>query len=167
MKKFLSLFITVCIIFAFVFMATASGSDSGENVEQKGESASSDNANEKTLGDYEVEIKSSRMTTDYEGKKVIVITYNYKNNSDTATAFDVALDYKAFQDGVELQKAYILRDGDNYNEDNQTKSLKKGVSLDIEVPYELNDETTDVITEVSQFLSFDEKTISKTFTIKK
>ncbi len=166
MKKFLSLFMTVCVVLTFVFLAAASGSDSGENVEQKGENAAADTADDKTLGDYQVEIKSSRMTTDYEGKKVIVITYNYTNNSDSATAFDIALTYKAYQDGVELEKAFMLKDGDSYNSDNQGKSLKKGVSLDIEVPYELNDETTDVVTEVSQLISFDDKTISKTFKIK-
>lgn len=157
----------ICVVFTFVFLAAASGSDSGENVEQKGENAAADTTSDKTLGDYEVEIKSSRMTTDFEGKKVIVITYNYKNNSDSATAFDIALDYNAYQDGVELQKAYVLKDGDEYNSDNQSKQLKKGVALDVEVAYELNDETTEVETEVKELISFDDKIISKKFTITK
>ena len=40
-----------------------------------------------------------------------------------------------------------------------------GASLDVEVAYELNDTTSDVEVEVKEWLSFNEKVLTKTFSI--
>lgn len=70
-----------------------------------------------------------------------------------------------YQDGVGLNTAIIIDDNASYSSDNQLKKIKKGASLDVEVAYELNDTTTDIEVEVKEFISFNDKTIKKTFSI--
>ena len=43
--------------------------------------------------------------------------------------------------------------------------IKAGVSLDVEVAYELNDTTTDIEVEVKELISFDDDLVTKTFSI--
>lgn len=79
----------------------------------------------------------------------------------------VAFDDAAYQGGVGLNGAYFLSDSAKYSADNQTKEIKKGASIEVEVAYELNDTTTDVEVEVKELFSFDNTTIKKTFAISK
>lgn len=72
---------------------------------------------------------------------------------------------EVYQNGVGLNGAYFLDDSANYNAENQTKEIKKGASIEVEVAYELNDTTTDIEVEVKELFSFDDTTITKTFSI--
>ena len=162
MKKTLKTIIALALVCVFSLFALASGSDDSGSGDQ-----GTGNTDNTTLGDYSVEIKSSRLAEDYEGKDVIIITYGFTNNSaEEASAFYVTFSAKAYQDGVGLNEAYILDDDADYSADNQTKEIKKGSSIDVEVAYVLNDSETDVVVEVEELFSFNDKVISKTFTIK-
>ncbi len=163
MKKIISLLLVIAIVFAFGAFALASGeSDSSD---QGSDTANSDSSNA-NLGDYSVVIDSCRLAKNYEDKPVVIVKYKFTNNSnDTATAFYVAFDDTVYQNGVGLNEAYVLKDSANYNSDNQTKEIKKGASLDVEVAYELNDTTTDIEVEVKELFSFSDKTLTKTFKI--
>lgn len=166
MKKFISLLLSASVVAAFAFFAVASGSDSNETVTQTGETAVASSETNQDLGQYKLEIKTARLTKDYEGKKVIVITYGFTNNADNAAAFTWTFDDKVYQNGVSLEKCYVIADGDPYDEANQNKEIKNGVSLDVEVAYVLNNDTTPVDVEVKELISFSDKTITKTFDIK-
>ncbi|MBQ4101255.1 MAG: DUF5067 domain-containing protein, partial [Oscillospiraceae bacterium] len=85
--------------------------------------------------------------------------------SDEAAAFYIALDATVYQNGVGLNESYFLSDSANYSSDNQTKEIKKGASIEVEVAYELNDETTDIEVEVKETFSFDDAVVKKTFSI--
>ena len=119
-----------------------------------------------TLGDYKVEIKDFRLASDFEGKPVIIITYGFTNVSDTSpAAFYLSIEDAVYQNGIGLNEA-IFVDGSDYSSDNQTKELKMGASLDVEVAYELNDTTSDVEIEIKEFFSFfNTKVLTKTFSI--
>lgn len=166
MKKIISILLSVSVVALFAFFAVASGSDSGETVTQESGSAAASADTGKSLGDYEVEIKSARLSKDYEGKKVVVVTYGFKNNADNATAFTWAFDDQVYQNGVGLEKCYVMDDNDPYDSANQDKQIKKGVSLDVEVAYVLNDDSTPINVELKELISFSDKTITKTFDIK-
>ena len=71
-----------------------------------------------------------------------------------------------YQNGVGLNSAFVLDDSANYSSDNQTKEIKKGASIEVEVAYELNDTTSDIEVEVEELFSFDDTVIKKTFSIK-
>ena len=101
--------------------------DSTEEPKTDSEDKSSTDNDSKTkdsdnkLGNYLVEIKSCRLAEDYEGKPIVIVKYLFTNNDDDAAAFYIALEDKAYQDGVGLNKCYVADDSANYSDDNQTK----------------------------------------------
>ncbi|MDD6478497.1 MAG: DUF5067 domain-containing protein [Oscillospiraceae bacterium] len=164
MKKLFSLVLAIILIFTFGVFALGSGES--ETTDQ-GKGSADSVASDSNLGEYTVEIKSCRLAKDYEGKAVVIVKYGFTNNSDEATAFYTAFEDEVYQKGVGLNGAYVLADSANYNSDNQTKAIKKGASIDVEVAYELNDNTTDIEVEVKELFSFDDSVVTKTFSIKK
>ncbi len=168
MKKYISIALSVIAVLVFAFFAIASGnSDSEESkTTQEAGSAVVENEAENTLGDYQVEIKNARVTTDWEGKPAVVITYGFTNNSSEPEAFWLAFEDAVYQNGVGLEKAFMLKDGDPYDESNQNKEIKSGVTIDVDVAYILNDAETDIEVEVKELISFNDDVISKTFSIK-
>ena len=176
-KKCLTLFIVVLLLATFGAFALGSG-DSGdadqgvETVDKTKDTSNKSNAenvdttqtqNNSKLGNCSVEIKSCRLAKNYEGKPVIIVKYLYTNEDDEPKAFMWSVEDKLYQDGVGLNKAYVLSDSVNYSDDNQSKEVKKGTTLEVEVAYLLNDTTTDVEVEVSEYLGWSDKKITKTF----
>ena len=161
MKKAI-IFIT---LFALLLLTLCSCVDTGNTQDQGSGSASSNSSSNSKLGDYDVIIESCRLATDYEGEPIVIVKYKFTNNGDEPACFAWSLEYDAFQDGVGLNECYFADDSANYSSDNQTKEIKRGFSLSVEVAYELNDSTTDVEIEVSELISFSDKKITKTFSI--
>ncbi len=165
MKKFASL-IAILLIAMFALFALGSGEDEG-TVDQGSDSAQVAQDDNTSLGDYSVEIKDCRHAKSFDDKDVIIIKYLFTNNSnDTPTAFYTAFDDAVYQNDIGLNEAYVLKDSANYNPDNRSKEIKKGASLEVEVAYELNDTTSDIVVEVKELFSFSDKTITKTFKVK-
>ena len=163
MKKFLSVLMVVALL--VVFGVFAIGSSESET-EDQGKGTASQTENESNLGDYKVEIMECRLSKDFEGKPVVIVKYNFTNNSEDSTAFYTAFDDSVYQDGVGLNESYVLDDSAQYDEGNQTKDIKSGASIEVEAAYELNDTETDIDVEVEELFSFDDKKITKTFSIK-
>ncbi|MBQ3431342.1 MAG: DUF5067 domain-containing protein [Clostridia bacterium] len=167
MKKLLPVLLSVLVVFGFACFALGSGEDDSKKTTQaKGEAETTVEENEK-LGDYAVEILSCRLAKDFEGKDVVIVKYKFTNNSDKAANFMFAFDDSVFQDGVGLNDSLFVDESAKYSADNQQKDIKPGTSLEVECAYELNDTKTDVEVEVKELISFDEKTITKTFSIAK
>lgn len=180
MKRILSVALTVVLLGVFGVFALGSGEAEDGNQgtgsvnieadatvnEQEKETVNNVTEDNNKLGKYSVEIKSCRIATDWEENPVVIVTYGYTNNSDkTPTSFMIAFEDSVYQNGIGLNEAYVLSDEANYNSDNQMKEIKMGASLDVEVAYELNDTTTDIEVEVSGLFSFDDRMVTKTFTI--
>lgn len=168
MKKYISTVLSILAVLVFAFFAVASSSSDSEDTKSTQESGSAvvENEDVNTLGDYQVEIKSARVTADWEGNPAVVITYGFTNNSSEPESFWLAFEDAVYQNGVGLEKAYFLKDGDPYDEANQNKEIKSGVTIDVDVAYVLNDTETDVEVEVKELISFSDDVISKTFSIK-
>lgn len=156
--------IAMCLLVMCSFMLFAMGS--GESgTDDQGSGAAAEDGSGNNLGSYRVDILSCRLAKDYEGSDVVVVKYNYTNNSSESTSFDVAFMTYAYQNGIGLNGAYVLADNANYSDENQSKSIKSGASIEVEVAYKLNDTTTDVEIEVTEFISFSDKKVTKTFSI--
>ena len=155
-------FWAIIAVVVIAIIAGASGSGNGD----QGTGDASSSSGSTTLGNYEIRILSCRLAEDFEGKPVIIVKYKFTNNDDDPTAFYVAFDDKVYQDDIGLNKSYILDDSANYSDDNQTKEIKKGASIEVEVAYELNNTTTPIVVEVSELWSYSDKKVSKTFNIK-
>lgn len=164
MKKIASLVLAILLI--LTFGAFALGSGESEGTENQGSGSATVTENGSNLGDYKVDILSCRLAKDYSDKDVVIVKYSFTNNSNNAISFTAALEDEVYQDGVGLNGSYVLADSANYSADNQTKDIKKGASIEVEVAYELNDTVTDIEVEVAELFSFSDKTITKTFSIK-
>lgn len=162
--RILSIFAVIALLLAFgLFAMASSDSESGSDDQGSGDASS----NGSNLGDYKLEIKSCRLAENYEGKPIAIVKYSFTNNSDEPTSFSIAFDDNVYQNGVGLNKCYVASDSANYSDDNQSKEIKKGATLEVEVAYMLNDNTTDLEVEVKELFSFSDKTVKKTFKITK
>ena len=91
-----------------------------------------------------------------------MITYEFTNNSDSAVSFDVALDARAYQDGVGLETAILDEDTDYLDVD-----IKPGVTKEVKKAYNLRDTSTEIEIEVSELISFSDDKIVTTVEIDK
>ena len=166
MKKINALLMAILIAVFAVFAMGSGDSTNGNEKNQGNEAASKEQTGQDEIGKYSVVIDSCRLAQDYEGDPVVIVKYVFSNlKDDDAVAFAWAFDDEVYQNGVSLNGAYVLKDTANYSADNQTKQIKKGASIEVEVAYELNDTTTDIQVEVKELFSFDDTTITKTFSI--
>lgn len=124
------------------------------------ENAATDEGN---LGDYHVKILDAETgLKDYDGNPVIGVKYEYTNNGKENMMFDVAVSAQAFQDGVQLELAFMDEFSDEY--ENVSKEIKPGTTLTCELYYALASES-DVEIEVSELISFGDAKLTKTFSV--
>lgn len=182
MKKISSLLMAMVLVLSYGVFALGSSESSttadqgsgkvseeqsNENVTtDQGSDTASESKVDDSLGEYSVVIDSCRLAKDFQGKDIVIVKYIFTNNEDAdSTSFSSTFEDNAYQNGVGLNECYVVDDDANYSNDNQMKEIKKGASLDVEVAYELNDNTTDVEIEVKELFSFSDKTLTKTFKI--
>lgn len=172
MKKIVTLLVIASLVMSIGLFATGciavdTSTDEPTSEAAANETIAKPEESSNELGDYTVDIQSCRLAKDYEGKDVVIVKYLFTNvSNDTATSFTSAVNHEVFQGGVGLNQSLFLDDSANYNSDNSLKDIKKGASLEVEVAYELNDTTTDIEVEVSEFFSFDDAVVTKTFSLK-
>lgn len=176
MKKALRIIAAIMLIAVFAVFALASGEEetkdqgSGEaNASASSTVESTSDSDDDKIGDYSVVIDSCRVAKakGYQEKDVVIVKYIFTNvNDDEPASYYLTFEDEVYQNGVGLNKAYFLDDSANYDSENQTKKIKKGASLEVEVAYELNDSATDIEVEVKELFSFNDTTLKKTFSIK-
>ena len=163
MKKIVSIILSIILLVTFGVFALGSGESETTTDQGKGKANATDA--DTNLGDYKVEIVSCRLAKDYEGKDIVIVKYSFTNNSDDNASFMFAFDENVYQNGIGLNECYIADDSANYSSDNQTKEIKTGATLEVEVAYELNDTPTDIEVEVKELISFNDSVVTKTFSI--
>lgn len=65
------------------------------------------------MGDFEINVQSFDVVEDYEGKPLLRITYDWKNNSDKEMMSMMAFSFTGYQDGVETDMAIAISDDIN------------------------------------------------------
>lgn len=113
------------------------------------------------LGDYYVEIKGATLAEDYEGNPAIVFTYAWTNNSEKTTSAMVTILERAFQDGVELDSAFMW-DSPAYSGENNSKEVRPGTTVDIQKAYTLTSYNT-VEFELSEAFSWSDAKVAMNF----
>lgn len=114
------------------------------------------------LGDYYVEVKGASLVKDYDGNPAVVITYAWTNNSEDTTSAEVALMAKAFQDGVQLNTAFI-GDASVYNSELSFKGIRPGTTFEVQCAFELTSESSVIEFEVSELFSLSDDTVAENF----
>lgn len=88
---------------------------------------------------YSVRFHGYELTTDGAGEPAVRVLWEYTNQSDIPTAFFYDLNIVAFQDGVELQYAWM--EESTQEELNAMEEIQPGESLVVSSVYELRSES--------------------------
>lgn len=172
--KHTRLILAILLIIAFSVFAIASGEGESETVDQGSGTASLTETSSKTetseddsiLGDCSVVIDSSRMAKADDGKDIIIVTYYFTNvSSEKAIGFNEILNHDATQGDVQLSEAVFVAEDVEYEWENATKPVNKGETVKVEVAYRL-ESSEDVVITLNEWVSWDYKVITKTFSIK-
>lgn len=140
--------------------STSAGASTSANDAANAETGAAD---EGDLGDYHVKILDAETgLKDYDGNPVIGVKYEYTNNGKENMMFDVAVSAQAFQDGVQLELAFMDEYSPEY--ENSSKEIKTGATITCELYYELTSES-DVEIEVSELISLGDEKLTKTFAV--
>ena len=112
-------------------------------------------SNDGELGAYNVSVIGARYTSTIDGEKAVIITYSFTNNSADETFFDYAITDEVYQNGIECE-SLIFSNDKSYDYEMDTKKIKKGVTIEIEKAYELNDNKNDLQIELSRQFSWND-----------
>ena len=135
-----------------------SGSPSGSPSEPPAGTGSGD------LGDYHVEIQDAFIADDFEGNPAIIITYTWANNSDETVSALAALSEKAFQNGVQIDRAVVYsRDTPGYDSGTASRSIRPGAESEVQCAFTLRDRVSVVEFEVTEFISLSDSMVSMNF----
>lgn len=117
------------------------------------------------IGNYEVGIDEAKVI-DYNDEKVVIVTFDFKNNSSQETNFAGAMKVTIEQEGAALRPVN-LNEVDGYDIAAVAEMVKKGDKITVQRAYALSDEETPINVSVSAFHSeMGEGSVSKTFEIK-
>lgn len=116
---------------------------------------------EKQPEKYVVTIGTLTQITDFNGDPAAKITFNFTNNSDETTSFMSSVRVEAYQDGKQLEIAFVT--SGNVNMESTTTKIKTGTSLDVEQAYKLIS-LSDVEVEVYPLIGKD-KLAAQTFSL--
>lgn len=153
MKKIFVLFLTlilICSLTACFDDATSQSSAPSET--QSSESGQPSNVtmnDEGDIGDYHIKIGSAKKGTDHSQRNVIIVTYEWTNNSDSDHMFSTVFQAKAFQNGVECSDITVVAGVDAQN---LLSNISPGATLEVQKAYILND-TGNITVEVTPWLS--------------
>lgn len=166
-KKWIIIAVVAVVIILIAVIASggsddSSSEDSNASAVTSAVSAESEEKANDTVGDFKCVVKGAKLCKDWTGKDAVLITYEFTNNSDSAVSFDVALDARAYQDGVGLETAILDEDTDYLDVD-----IKPGVTKEVKKAYNLRDTSTEIEIEVSELISFSDDKIVTTVEIDK
>lgn len=166
-KKWIIIAVVAVVIILIAVIASggsddSSSEDSNASAVTSSVSAESEEKANDTVGDFKCVVKGAKLCKDLTGKDAVLITYEFTNNSDSAVSFDVALDARAYQDGVGLETAILDEDTDYLDVD-----IKPGVTKEVKKAYNLRDTSTEIEIEVSELISFSDDKIVTTVEIDK
>lgn len=164
------------IIIIFVFIGTNNSSGSSDNNTLA--SASTVSSQEYTTGssvendisptnapDSENKFTYNNMTVEYldyeiveniADETVIVIYYNFTNNTSENKTFDTSFTDTCFQNGVEIEHSLWHA---NEESKNSNKEIKPGITLTVSSSFVLSSETDVVSLEITPWISLSDKVI--------
>lgn len=162
MKKIVCLLVASLLLFSLVACGDVSSGASNPSAQDSAVTISGGVMNgEGDLGNYHIKIVSATLAKDYEGNSALVVTYEWTNNSEEEQMFSTAFSAKAYQNGMECTSAFLV---DGVDAEKSLTNIKPGVTMEVQEAYELND-LSDVEIEVTEWISFDDDKVVKTFTL--
>ncbi len=110
---------------------------------------------EGTIGQYDVKILEASKGTSYDSKPVVIIAFEWVNNSSESAEFSSVLEATAYQDGIELETGYMTSEAEiDYGAAN--KKIQPGASQTVYYAYETSS-SSELLIEVTAAFGFDDK----------
>lgn len=138
--------------------SSAEVSESAEEI-SVAETEEESSAEETSDSEFQVELLSTSISQDYEGKPVLVVEYNFTNNSDDSASFTFSCQDKAFQNGVECDNTVI--GCDDIDSQQQMNEIQPGTTYALKIGYHLQDNTSPVDIEVTSLDFINEEMLLK------
>lgn len=101
------------------------------------------------LGDVEVTIEDAKVI-DYDGVPVAIVSFKYKNNGSTPAPFTGKLNVQAYQDDSRLA-SLVVTGVEGVTMLALSENVEKGDTITVQTAYRLNDTSTPLDIEVSEF----------------
>ena len=108
-----------------------------ESSESSVESSEESSEEETEAAEFTFAINSTSLGKDYEDKDVLIIKYDFTNNSDEATSFTFACQDTVFQDGIECDSTVI--GCDDIDSQEQLNDIQPGKTYTVTVGYHISD----------------------------
>ena len=115
------------------------------------------------IGNFEVAIKDAKVI-DYEGQKVIVISYDFTSHNATPTSFTSIMQTEVTQAGNDLRPAVVLG-VEGVNTNSSLEQVETDGTVTVQETFILNDETTDVNVTVHKYGETSGTSVSKAFAL--
>ncbi len=113
------------------------------------------------LGNYDVSIGDAK-TVSSDDADIIIISFDFKNNSGSETAFTSAIDVEVTQDGATLPGA-VVTNTEGVNLLSMAERIQSGDKITVQRAYRLRDTSLPVEVTAKEFGSSDDEILTKTF----
>ena len=112
-------------------------SSAAESKEESAESSEESSEEETEAAEFVFAINSTSLGKDYEDKDVLIIKYDFTNNSNEATSFTFACQDTVFQDGIECDSTVI--GCDDIDSQEQLNDIQPGKTYTVTIGYHISD----------------------------
>lgn len=166
-KRTLALLLGVFMAFGLTACGgneSAPDEESGKDTEQTEQAAEEHDGlpSEGEVGAYHVALTGCAFNTDFDGNPIIIVNYDFTNNSEETMSPLVGVYVKAFQDGIELERGFVI-DTAVCDVGIEQKDIKPGATLaGCQIPFVLTGESP-VEIEVSDI--FTDPTVGATYEV--
>lgn len=140
-QRHLGSYFAIVSFVLFLIVAFSNGnSDSSNNANAtKQATTTQQNADTATNNDTTLKYLKHEVITDSNDREVVVVYFDFSNNSEDNTAFAYNYDVTCFQNGKELDYPLISFDIDEYN--NIARELQTGANITVARIYILEDKS--------------------------
>ena len=121
---------------------------------------------ENTIGSYDISVDDAKII-DYNNSKVILVSFGFKNNSDSEVNFSGVTVVETEQNGSALAPT-VVTDVEGFDSTTLAQNVEKGKKITVQRAYKLSDEENPVTVSVRAFDSNAQgnESVSKTFNVK-
>jgi hypothetical protein len=102
------------------------------------------------IGDFTVTILSAKLRKDRNDKDCILFDVEWSHRQDETNNFEWSFSYRAYQDGIEIDRSYSI----NYDYDNLDRNLRKDATMTVQFAYILNNVSSPVELEIEELMSW-------------
>ena len=135
-----------------------------DGIELKAAEPEGDVKDDGKIGAYEVSVDDAKMI-DYQDSKVLLVSFEFKNNSSAAVNFSGVTSVDAVQ-GESPLPPVVVTGVEGFDSSTLAQNVEKGKKIKVQRAYKLADETTPVTVTVQAFDTVNnEGMVSKTFNI--